>query len=84
MRWRGRFRSAVTNRQQVCCMSPAGERWRCLEIRLAFPRQRSKGTLKLPEEIGLEGIGGDDAADALRYLVATKSRSVVTMKLWGL
>ena len=31
-----------------------------------------------------EGIGGDDAADALRYLVATKSRSVVSRKLRGL
>jgi len=31
-----------------------------------------------------DGIGGDDAADALRYLVATKSRSVVTRKLRGL
>ena len=31
-----------------------------------------------------EGVGGDDAADALRYLVATKSRSVVTRKLRGL
>ena len=31
-----------------------------------------------------EGVGGDDAADALRYLVATKSRSVVSRKLRGL
>jgi hypothetical protein len=31
-----------------------------------------------------DGVGGDDAADALRYLVATKSRSVVTRKLRGL
>jgi phage terminase large subunit len=31
-----------------------------------------------------EGVGGDDAADALRYLVATKTRSVVTRKLRGL
>jgi phage terminase large subunit len=31
-----------------------------------------------------EGVGGDDAADALRYLVATKSREVVMMKLRGL
>jgi len=28
--------------------------------------------------------GGDDAADALRYLVATKSRAVVARKLKGL
>jgi hypothetical protein len=31
-----------------------------------------------------EGVGGDDAADALRYLVATKSRAVVSRKLRGL
>jgi hypothetical protein len=30
-----------------------------------------------------EGIGGDDAADALRYLVATKSRPVAQRKLRG-
>jgi len=28
-----------------------------------------------------EGVGGDDAADALRYLVATKSRTIVERKL---
>ena len=30
-----------------------------------------------------EGVGGDDAADALRYLVATKSRTVTVRKLKG-
>ena len=30
-----------------------------------------------------EGVGGDDAADALRYLVATKSRGLVLRKLSG-
>ena len=30
-----------------------------------------------------EGIGGDDAADALRYLVATKSREVRVRRLRG-
>lgn len=29
-------------------------------------------------------FGGDDAADALRYLVATKSRVIVQRKLRGL
>ena len=29
------------------------------------------------------GVGGDDAADALRYLVATKSREVRARKLRG-
>jgi phage terminase large subunit len=31
-----------------------------------------------------DGIGGDDCADALRYLVATKSRAVTLRKLRGL
>lgn len=31
-----------------------------------------------------DGIGGDDAADTLRYLVATKSRAVTQRKLRGL
>ena len=31
-----------------------------------------------------EGVGGDDAADALRYMVATKSRGVTQRKLRGL
>jgi hypothetical protein len=31
-----------------------------------------------------DGVGGDDSADCLRYLVATKSRTVVQRKLRGL
>jgi hypothetical protein len=31
-----------------------------------------------------DGVGGDDAADALRYLIATKSRAVAQRKLRGL
>jgi len=31
-----------------------------------------------------DGVGGDDCADALRYLVATKSRTVTQRKLRGL
>jgi hypothetical protein len=31
-----------------------------------------------------DGIGGDDAADALRYLVATKARTITQRKLRGL
>ncbi len=31
-----------------------------------------------------DGVGGDDAADALRYLVATKARTVTQRKLKGL
>jgi hypothetical protein len=35
-------------------------------------------------DVDEDGVGGDDAADCLRYLVATKSRSVVQRKLRGL
>jgi len=31
-----------------------------------------------------DGVGGDDAPDCLRYLVATKSRVVMQRKLRGL
>jgi len=31
-----------------------------------------------------DGVGGDDAADCFRYLVATKARAVVRRKLRGL
>jgi hypothetical protein len=31
-----------------------------------------------------DGVGGDDAADALRYLVATKARTIAQRKLRGL
>ena len=31
-----------------------------------------------------DGVGGDDAADCLRYLVATKSRAISVRKLRGL
>jgi hypothetical protein len=31
-----------------------------------------------------EGVGGDDAADALRYLVATKARGLALRKLAGM
>ena len=31
-----------------------------------------------------DGVGGDDAADCLRYLVATKAREIIVRKLTGL
>jgi phage terminase large subunit len=30
-----------------------------------------------------EGVGGDDAADACRYLVATRARAIMQKKLTG-
>jgi hypothetical protein len=38
----------------------------------------------LKGDVDEEGVGGVDPADALRYLVATKARSVVRRKLRGL
>jgi hypothetical protein len=32
---------------------------------------------------GKEGVGGDDAADALKYLVASRTRSISQKKLTG-
>ena len=37
----------------------------------------------LKTNVNEEGAGGDDAADALRYLVATKSRQIVMRRLTG-
>ncbi len=39
---------------------------------------RAEDVLKVDAD---EGVDGDDAADAIRYLVATKSRSVTQQKL---
>ena len=41
---------------------------------------RAKGDVDADEE----GPGGEDAADCLRYLVATKSRTITQRKLRGL
>ena len=43
---------------------------------------RPEDVLKV--DVDEDGVGGDDAADALRYLVATKSRSISQRKLRGL
>ena len=43
---------------------------------------RPDGVLKVDADE--DGVGGDDAADALRYLVATKTRAVTQRKLRGL
>jgi hypothetical protein len=38
----------------------------------------------LKTNINEEGVGGDDPADALRYLVATKANCIRQVKLRGL
>ena len=40
-----------------------------------------EGVLKVDAD--QEGVGGDDAADCLRYLVATKTRTITVRKLRG-
>ncbi len=57
--------------------------------RRIFPRAPGKPPYRPPEN-GLkvdadeDGVGGDDSADCLRYLVATKGRTVSARKLKGL
>ncbi len=47
-------------------------------------RQAPLGMDVLKVDCDEDGVGGDDAADALRYLVATKWRSISQGKLRGL
>ena len=42
---------------------------------------RPEDVLKV--DCGDDGVGGDDAADCLRYLVATRARAVMQRKLRG-
>jgi hypothetical protein len=44
--------------------------------------KRQENVLKVDENE--DGAGGDDCADALRYLVATKARTIMQRKLRGL
>jgi hypothetical protein len=53
----------------------------CLPI-LQHDPNRPEDVLKVDADE--EGVGGDDAADALRYLVATKARGLALRKLAGL
>jgi len=60
---------------------------RCTRLLDALPAMqhdpnRPEDVLKVDADD--EGVGGDDAADALRYLVATKVRTIQAVKLRGL
>ena len=46
-----------------------------------YRRERLGDVLKI--DAAEDGIGDDDAADVLRYLVATKSRTITQRKLRG-
>jgi hypothetical protein len=60
---------------------------RCTRLLDAIPAMqhdpnRPEDVLKVDADE--EGVGGDDAADALRYLIATKARTITVMKIRGL
>ena len=52
------------------------------EVNRQHTQSRPEDVLKVDADE--DGVGGDDAADALRYLVASKPRSVAQRKLHGL
>jgi len=56
---------------------------RLLDCLPALQHDPSRPELVLKLDADEEGIGSDDAADALRYLVATKARTVSQAKLRG-
>jgi len=99
MVWRGLacgFRSAPTRQgwQMVSGLDrgrasgPAALPWvtrpRLAETLPAIQHDPSRPEDVLKVDADEDGIGGDDAADALRYLVAMKSRTVAQRKLRGL
>jgi len=58
------------------------QRYKRMEETIPAPQHdpnRPEDVLKVDADE--EGVGGNDAADALRYLVTTKSRAVVQRKL---
>jgi len=57
---------------------------RLLETLPALQHDRNRPEDVLKVDADEEGVGGDDAADALRYLVATKPREIKARKLRGL
>ena len=59
-------------------------RGRLVETLPALQHDPSRPEDVLKVDADEDGVGGDDAADALRYMVATKSRGVTQRKLRGL
>jgi hypothetical protein len=55
--------------------------WRA-QLKLQHDPNRPKDVLNVDADEN--GVGGDDAADCMRYLVATKSRIIAQSKLRGL
>jgi len=57
---------------------------RLIETLPALQHDPSRPEDVLKVDADEDGVGGDDTADCLRYLVATKSRTVAQRKLRGL
>ena len=75
-RWR---RRRIRDRRQ------SQVRWRRLiETLPALQHDPNRPEDVLKVDADEDGNGGDDAADALRYLVATKARTITVRKLRGL
>ena len=81
----GPFHGDVMTRTGFC-QAERPSLWGVLPKDSGKPRQddpnRPEDVLKVDADE--DGVGGDDAADALRYLVATKARSISQRKLRGL
>jgi hypothetical protein len=61
------------------------QRWaRLVETLASLQHDPNRPEDVLKVDCDEDGAGGDDAADALRYLVATKARRIVQRKLRGL
>jgi hypothetical protein len=54
-----------------------------LEVLHALQNDSNRPEDVLKADADEDGIGGDDATDALRYLVPTKAREIVVRKLKG-
>ena len=63
-------------------MKDACELARALASLLQHDPNRPEDVLKVDADE--DGVGGDDSADCLRYLVATRERKVTQRKLRGL
>ena len=65
-------------------LNPVGCCARLLECLPSLQHDPNRPEDVLKVDADEEGIGGDDAADACRYLVATKGRELRLRKLSGL
>ncbi len=69
------------NRAMV--LQPSAQYGRLIERLPALQHDPNRPEDVLKVDADEDGVGGDDAADALRYLAATKAREVRVRKLRG-